>query len=63
MAQVNQATIKNQLIHWLKEMDIASIIAQELPPPHENRKRLSYGQYQDVESPTDKGKYNEHKIY
>ena len=32
------------IIHWLKEMDIASIIDQELPPPHGNRKGLSYGQ-------------------
>ncbi len=32
------------IIHWLKQMEIASIIDQELPPPHGNRKGLSYGQ-------------------
>ena len=32
------------IIHWLKQMNIASIIDQELPPPHGNRKGLSYGQ-------------------
>ena len=32
------------IIHWLKEMNIASIIDGELPPPHGNRKGLSYGQ-------------------
>ncbi len=32
------------IIHWLKQMEIASIIDQELVPPHGNRKGLSYGQ-------------------
>ena len=32
------------IIHWLKQMEIASIIERELPPPHGNRKGLSYGQ-------------------
>ena len=32
------------IIHWLKEMDIASIIDRELASPHGNRKGLSYGQ-------------------
>ncbi len=32
------------IIHWLKQMGIASIIDRELPPPHGNRKGLSYGQ-------------------
>lgn len=32
------------IIHWLKQMDIASIIDRELPSPHGNRKGLSYGQ-------------------
>jgi transposase len=32
------------IIHWLKQMEIASIIDRELPPPHGNRKGLSYGQ-------------------
>ncbi|MDJ0900557.1 MAG: hypothetical protein QNJ55_17280 [Xenococcus sp. MO_188.B8] len=32
------------IIHWLKQMEIASIIDQELAPPHGNRKGLSYGQ-------------------
>ncbi len=32
------------IIHWLKQMEIASIIDQELPVPHGNRKGLSYGQ-------------------
>ena len=32
------------IIHWLKQMEIAAIIDQELPPPHGNRKGLSYGQ-------------------
>ncbi len=32
------------IIHWLKQMEIASIIDQELLPPHGNRKGLSYGQ-------------------
>ena len=32
------------IIHWLKEMEIASIIDQKLPAPHGNRKGLSYGQ-------------------
>ena len=32
------------IIHWLKQMDIASIIDRELAPPHGNRKGLSYGQ-------------------
>ncbi|MGL6340666.1 MAG: IS1634 family transposase, partial [Waterburya sp.] len=32
------------IIHWLKQMEIASIIDQELPLPHGNRKGLSYGQ-------------------
>lgn len=32
------------IIHWLKQMEIESIIDQELPLPHGNRKGLSYGQ-------------------
>jgi len=32
------------IIHWLKQMEIASIIDQELPAAHGNRKGLSYGQ-------------------
>lgn len=32
------------IIHWLKQMDITSIIDRELPSPHGNRKGLSYGQ-------------------
>ena len=32
------------IIHWLKQMEIASIIERELPVPHGNRKGLSYGQ-------------------
>ncbi len=32
------------IIHWLKQMDIASIIDRELAAPHGNRKGLSYGQ-------------------
>ncbi|MDJ0595172.1 MAG: hypothetical protein QNJ72_35200 [Pleurocapsa sp. MO_226.B13] len=32
------------IIHWLKQMEIASIIDEELPSPHGNRKGLSYGQ-------------------
>lgn len=32
------------IIHWLKQMEIASIIDRELPSPHGNRKGLSYGQ-------------------
>ncbi len=32
------------IIHWLKQMEIASIIDQELPLPHGNRKGLSYAQ-------------------
>lgn len=32
------------IIHWLKEMNIASIIDRELPLPHGNRKGLSYGE-------------------
>ena len=32
------------IIHWLKQMEIASIIDEELPPPHGNRKGLSYGE-------------------
>ncbi len=32
------------IIHWLKQMEIASIIDRELPVPHGNRKGLSYGQ-------------------
>jgi len=32
------------IIHWLKQMEIASIIEQELPEPHGNRKGLSYNQ-------------------
>lgn len=32
------------IIHWLKQMEIASIIDQELAPPHGNRKGLTYGQ-------------------
>ena len=32
------------IIHWLKQMEIASIIARELSQPHGNRKGLSYGQ-------------------
>ncbi len=32
------------IIYWLKQMEIASIIDQELPVPHGNRKGLSYGQ-------------------
>ena len=32
------------IIHWLKQMDIASIIDGELASPHGNRKGLSYGQ-------------------
>lgn len=32
------------IIHWLKQMEIASIIDQELPSPHGNRQGLSYGE-------------------
>ena len=32
------------IIHWLKQMEIASIIDRELSQPHGNRKGLSYGQ-------------------
>lgn len=32
------------IIHWLKQMEIVSIIDQELAEPHGNRKGLSYGQ-------------------
>ena len=32
------------IINWLQEMEIASIIDQELPKPHGNRKGLSYGE-------------------
>ena len=32
------------IIHWLKQMQIEQLIDQELPPPHGNRKGLSYGQ-------------------
>ncbi len=32
------------IIHWLKQMQIEQFIDQELPPPHGNRKGLSYGQ-------------------
>ncbi len=32
------------IIHWLKQMQIEKLIDQELPLPHGNRLRLSYGQ-------------------
>lgn len=32
------------IIHWLQQMEIASMIDEELPPPHGNRKGLSYGE-------------------
>ncbi len=32
------------IVHWLEQMQIERIIDHELPPPHGNRLRLSYGQ-------------------
>jgi hypothetical protein len=32
------------ILHWLKEMRVAEILDQMLPPAHKNRVGLSYGQ-------------------
>ena len=31
------------IIHWLLKMQVAAIIDRVLPPPHNNRRGLSYG--------------------
>lgn len=32
------------IVHWLKQMEVAEQIDQQLKPAHKNRKGLSYGQ-------------------
>ena len=46
MRQTQSETVDDipVIVHWLEQMQIERLIDQELPPPHGNRRGLSYGQ-------------------